>query len=81
MGELASASRDNYNTTPIYAQPATEQITPPPVRPVSGGRPFRVEFPDGRVLLINDYSPEGAFRQALAQSGAVASSREVHVTY
>lgn len=81
LGELASASRGNYAATPIYGQPATEQIKPPAAPTVSGGRPFRVVFPDGRVVMVNDCSPEGAFQQACRMSGIVATAREIEITY
>jgi hypothetical protein len=81
LGELASASRGNYASTPIYGQPATEQLSPPTAPAVSGGRPFRVEFPDGGVVIVNDYSPEGAFEQACKMAGIVATAREVHISY
>jgi hypothetical protein len=82
LGELASSSRGNYATTPIYGQPATEQITVPAAPSVSGGPLFRVEFRAlGLVVLVNDYSPEGAFEQACRANGIVATAREVSITY
>lgn len=82
LGELASSSRGNYAAGPIYSQPASEQVLPPAAYPVSGGARFRVEFrATGLVLFVNDYSPEGAFRQACQQAGIVATDREVEISY
>jgi hypothetical protein len=81
-GELASVSRDNYNSNPIYAQSAMERVTPGNFGAVSGGHPFRVEFrATGQVVMVNDFSPEGAFRQACRQLGIVATMIEAEISY
>lgn len=81
-GELASVSRDNYNPNAVYAQSTMERVTLAAAAKVSQAITFRVEFRAlGLVFMVQDYSPEGAFRQACKMGGIVATRAEAEISY
>jgi hypothetical protein len=81
-GELASVSRGNYSPSATYAQSTMERVALTNQPKVSQAITFRVEFRShGLVFIVQDYSPEGAFRQACQKAGIVATKIEAEISY